>query len=103
MAKQTSKAFIAALFTLAGGVGIATAQTAATSPEQPAAPAATAPAAAAPAAAAPAIAAVRALLQRRGRLPRSRCRPQMAAGTNVDRLRRRVGADFVITQVSSAR
>ncbi|WP_374421976.1 invasion associated locus B family protein [Paracoccus sp. (in: a-proteobacteria)] len=65
MAKQTSKAFIAALFTLAGGVGIATAQTAATSPEQPAAtpaaeapaapaPAATAPAAAAPAAAAPA-------------------------------------------------
>ena len=65
MAKQTSIAFIAALFTLAGGVGIATAQTAATSPEQPAAtpaaeapaapaPAATAPAAAAPAAAAPA-------------------------------------------------
>ena len=56
MAKQTSTAFIAALFTLAGGVGIATAQTAEAPAEQPAAPAATAPAAepAAPAAEAPA-------------------------------------------------
>lgn len=54
MAKQTSTAFIAALFTLAGGVGIATAQTAEAPAEQPAAPAAPAAEPAAPAAEAPA-------------------------------------------------
>lgn len=55
MAKQTSTALIAALFTLAGSVGIATAQTEAEPAEQPAAEtAAEAPAAEAPAAEAPA-------------------------------------------------
>ncbi|WP_245948794.1 invasion associated locus B family protein [Paracoccus lutimaris] len=54
MAKRTSTAFIAALFTLVGSAGIASAQTATETPAQPAAeaPAATAPAA--PAATAPA-------------------------------------------------
>lgn len=48
MAKQTSTAFIAALFTIAGSVGIATAQTETAPPEQPAADAPTAEAPAAP-------------------------------------------------------
>lgn len=56
MAKQTSTALIAALFTIAGSVGIATAQTETQSTEQPAAetPAAEAPAAETPTAEAPA-------------------------------------------------